>query len=420
MRVFNSKLLLTGAILFQICHAGAADLVTKNGKVFKNYEVVKSLGTAVQIRHAGGFSIMSLDELPDDLAIRYSPNLNVNGIIYEEYSVEKITWNKMKIKYKYGFTWIEHEKLPQFLQQKYAQEIEEKKQKHDQRMEERRKREAPRMAEREKAASAQLDAAKSADSAADKIKGAEKVISLYPDTSSGAKAKTLVKQWKKEYIQNRTAEAKSASSAKEAIKTLEEALKVAPETEYSAEARNLLDKYRGIYVRAEIERAKNAGSSKEGCAILEELLANFPMFSNSLTPYAEAKRLVAQYKQNAKGENLTAQNQSQSQSPSQSTQDEPEKSVSQSRLISYTSNSGGTRVCAECAGKKYVARKISGENRNIKCPVCEGTGSAGYSDQYLDSTGARHRSQAEQDISRAISGGLGGFGGGGANIYMGK
>lgn len=52
--------------------AGAADLTTKNGKVYKNYDVDRATPYGVAIFHDGGSATVPYADLPDELRKKYS------------------------------------------------------------------------------------------------------------------------------------------------------------------------------------------------------------------------------------------------------------------------------------------------------------------------------------------------------------
>jgi len=99
------------------------DLVTKSGKVFKDYKVVSKSKLGIQIAHKGGLARVLFSDLPDNVRYNYSPDLEIPGHLFENYSIEEVTHDKVKVTHKEGTDWILHRDLPTTLLKKYSTEI---------------------------------------------------------------------------------------------------------------------------------------------------------------------------------------------------------------------------------------------------------------------------------------------------------
>ena len=114
--------------LFMFTVANGETLVTKSGKTYNDYKVTNVHRLGIQITHADGITLVLFSDLPEDIALAYSPDLKIQtGIEYKNYSIVKVTHNKVKITHKEGTAWLLHSDLPEPILKKYATEIKQKK-----------------------------------------------------------------------------------------------------------------------------------------------------------------------------------------------------------------------------------------------------------------------------------------------------
>ena len=65
-------------------------------------------------------------------------------------------------------------------------------------------------------------------------------------------------------------------------------------------------------------------------------------------------------------------------------------------------SSQSRRICANCRGSGKRDVYVYGAWRTIRCNSCNGSGDAGFTAEYIDSNGRRHRSVMEQNLGRMM------------------
>ena len=100
------------------------DLVTKSGRVFKNYRILESTSQGVKISHSGGLAYLLYSDLPYEVAGPYSPDLKIRSRVLNKYSVSEVSHKAFKIKHEFGTEWIPYQDLPPWLIEKHKDEVE--------------------------------------------------------------------------------------------------------------------------------------------------------------------------------------------------------------------------------------------------------------------------------------------------------
>ena len=123
----NVTRLLAGAcaLVLGMASVQGEDLVTKSGRVFKNYRILEASKQGLKISHSEGVAYLLFSDVPYEVAGPYSPDLQLgSGRPLKNYSVVKISHRGFMIEHQSGTEWVPFRYLPAWLLEKHKDEVE--------------------------------------------------------------------------------------------------------------------------------------------------------------------------------------------------------------------------------------------------------------------------------------------------------